>query len=112
MTSSALRAALAALLVLALGVTVAGAADPKPTYNGCGKYAKDAAGDATDPVSGETGAPDDADITGAWFDYAPAKGADATTVNIQVKNLTGSVTPPAMSPGEWRSASKPSTPPR
>src|SRR4051812_27244387 len=69
----------------------AGAADPAPTFNGCGVFKKDSDKDATDTVADP--APDEVEIEAAWVQYDPT----ATTFNMQVKNLTGTVPPPATS---------------
>src|SRR4051812_22754067 len=79
---------LALLLTAALAALVAGpagAADPTPTYSGCGKAVKDASGDATEQAGT---APDQVDLTGAFVN------ADQNTVNLIVKNLDGTVPPP------------------
>lgn len=80
---------LLALLVTAMVIQPATAATP--TFSGCGKFIKDKAGDASDPV--QTPGPDEADIEGAWIDA----GGPKPTLNLQIVDLTGSVPPPATS---------------
>src|SRR3954468_23976390 len=79
---------LALLLTAAIAALVAGpagAADPTPTFSGCGKAVKDPAGDATEQAGT---APDQVALTGAFVN------ADQSTVNLIVKNLDGTVPPP------------------
>ena len=80
--ASLLAAALAAAVAVA---APAGAADPIPTFDGCGKAVKDPAGDATEQAGD---APDQVDLTGAFVN------ADQNTINLIVKNLDGTVPPP------------------
>lgn len=83
---------------LAVLVTVSASAQA-PQFNGCGVVKKDSDSDAGgDPAAEQTGGlPDEVEMEGAWIQYDAAKGADATTVNLQIKNLSGSVPPPATS---------------
>jgi hypothetical protein len=81
-------ASLAAIVAVA---GPAGAADPAPTFSGCGKFAKDSPSDATDTVADP--APDEVEIENAWFDV----DASTATMNMTIKNLTGTVPPPATS---------------
>jgi hypothetical protein len=97
MTSASARAAIAASIIAVTFAWVlpAGALDDsKPSFDGCGKYVKDGAADANDQVAGHV---DEAEIENAWVKYQPAKGDEATTVNITIKNLSGSAPPPATS---------------
>src|SRR4051794_36991861 len=80
------------LVAAVLAATVAlagpaGAADPAPTFGGCGKAVKDSPTDGTS----ETGAaPDQSEIEGAFVNT----GAGDTTVNLIIKNLDGTVPAP------------------
>src|SRR5947208_17121072 len=69
----------------------AGAADPAPTFSGCGRFAKDSPSDATDTVADP--APDEVEIENAFVN-TDATGA---TLNMTIKNLSGTVPPPATS---------------
>jgi hypothetical protein len=80
-----------ALLSAAVVLEPAQAADPIPTFSGCGKFAKDGPNDATDPVADPV--PPEVEIEAAWVDAGGAK----PTVNLQIADLTGSVPPPATS---------------
>ena len=93
MTVHAGRIAVLSAALLASGA-VAGAADPTPTFNGCGKFAKDPATDASDPSTQSLA---EAELENAWVQYDAAKGAEGVTVNMTVKNLTGTAPPPATS---------------
>jgi hypothetical protein len=76
----------AAALAAAVAVAgPAGAADPAPTFDGCGKAVKDSPSDGTSETGG---APDQSEIEGAFLN------ADASTINIIIKNLDGTVPPP------------------
>lgn len=68
--------------------------DTKPVFNNCGKFGKDSNSDASDQVGGNI---PEAEIVNAFVKHEPAKGADATTLNITIKNLSGTVPPPATS---------------
>jgi hypothetical protein len=85
-------ALLAAAFLAAAVAGTAGAADPKPAFNGCGIFKKDSDKDATDPVADP--APDEVEIESGWVQYDAAGGA---TLNLAIKNLTGQVPPPATS---------------
>jgi hypothetical protein len=87
--------AAACLCVAAAAAGTAGAADPKPAFNGCGLFKKDSDKDASDTVADP--APDEVEIENAWVQYDAAKGADAATLNVTIKNLSGEVPPPATS---------------
>jgi hypothetical protein len=87
---------LALLLTTAVAALLAGtatAADPTPAYSGCGVFKKDAPGDAGtgDPISSQSGAPDEAEIEEAWV------SADSQVFALRVKKLSDSVPPPATS---------------
>lgn len=77
--------------LVALLAGTAGAADPAPTFNGCGAFKKDSDKDASDTVADP--APDEVEIEAGWVQYEPA----GPTFNVQIKNLTGTVPPPATS---------------
>jgi hypothetical protein len=81
-----------ATAVAALLAGTAGAADPTPTFSGCGKAAKDSPTDGTD-VASDAANPDmaEAEIEGAFINAA------APNVNLTIADLTGSVPPPALS---------------
>src|SRR4051794_30794808 len=89
---------LALFLTTAIAALLAGtatAADPTPTFNGCGSFKKDSDKDATDTVADNSGgAPDEVEIETGWVQYDPTAGA---TFNLQIKNLSGTVPPPATS---------------
>jgi hypothetical protein len=94
MTSIHQRAMLVAIAALAGGVAFgggpAGAADPVPTFSGCGKFVKDSPNDAADQVADP--APKETEIEGAFVN------ADGTpTFNLIIANLTGTAPPPATS---------------
>ncbi|HVL94420.1 MAG TPA: hypothetical protein VM266_01030 [Solirubrobacteraceae bacterium] len=94
MTSIPQRAALLTAAALATGVALGGpaeAADPMPTFSGCGKFAKDSATDASDPIADP--APRQVEIENAWVDTT----ATGATFNMTVADLTGTVPPPATS---------------
>ena len=81
------------LLPLALisAVVVAGPAsavdDAKPAYT-CGMYLKDSDKDAAEPNAAGDPHHDNMEIVGAFFKHEPAKAAEATTVNVIIKDLT------------------------
>src|SRR3954452_21722762 len=81
----------AALLALAAALAgPAGAADPAPTFSGCGKFAKDSTSDASDTVAMHV---DQTEIENAWVDTT----ASGATLDMTIADLTGSVPPPATS---------------
>ena len=82
---------LALFLATAVAALLAGTAGAAPpTYNNCGVFKKDGPADATDPAADP--APDETEIENAWLQYDTRP-----TMNIQIKNLTGTVPPPATS---------------
>jgi hypothetical protein len=94
MTSNPLRALLLTATALAFAVAFggpAGAADPTPTFSGCGKAVKDSNSDATDTVADP--APKETEIEGAFVNADSAK----PTLNLIIANLSGTVPPPATS---------------
>lgn len=91
-----LRPALAAVALATagaatvLGGTAAAVDDTKPDPCG-GAYAqKDAVGDQV-ATPGANGATDTTDIIGLFFKHDPAKGAEATTFNLAVKDMKPAV---------------------
>src|SRR5438128_1131246 len=66
-------------------------ADPTPTFSGCGVFAQDAAGDASDQVADP--APDEVEIENGFINTDP----NGATFNLTIKNLSGTVPPPATS---------------
>lgn len=88
-------------LVLAVLVASAGPAaavdDNKPVYDAsttCGKFGKDSDSDQSDTTGAEI---PEAEIVNGFVKYDAAKGKEATTVNLTIKSLTGTVPPPATS---------------
>jgi len=91
MQTPAIRRLLAAALPVSLAFAVTGASpsravdDAKPTPT-CGVSKTDAATDSADP---QTGAKHDPlELTGGFMKHEPAKGAEATTTNFVIKDLT------------------------
>ena len=86
-----------ALALLVLTAPAGAVDDTKPVFDPtstCGKFAKDSESDQTDP-SGE--AIPQAEILNGFVKYDAAKGAEATTLNLTIKQLDESVPPPATS---------------
>jgi hypothetical protein len=84
---------LAAIALLALAVAApAGAVDDaKPTPT-CAPFNKDSGTDAVEPTPDRPAA-DNMELLGAFFKHDPAKGADATTINMVVKDLSTKLPP-------------------
>ena len=83
------RLGAAALVAAAMLVTAgsAGAVDEsKPSPMPCGPSYKDADSDAVHPLTGATS--DSLEIRNVFFKHEPVKGAEATTVNLLVKDLS------------------------
>lgn len=75
----------------ALAVAPAGASDPKPVFT-CGLFVKDSDKDSSEPNSVPPGAVhDNMEIKGFFLEHKPDRGAEATTVNIVVKDLKAEV---------------------
>ena len=95
-----MKAAIALATVLSLLVVApAGAIDDTKPVPGCwGSQVNDKAGDAksSGPAS-QGGDTPNLDITGGFFKYEPAKGDDAVTFNIAIKNLSTDIPPGATS---------------
>lgn len=85
------RTLLAAALLSLTALIGAGPAtaldDAKPVYS-CGLFIKDGDKDASEPNAVGEPHHDNMEIKGAFLKHDPAKGAEATTVNIIVKELT------------------------
>ena len=93
MTTFSQRALLLVVLALCAGVALGGpasAADPAPTFSGCGKFVKDSPSDATDTVADP--APKEVEIENAFVN-----AAGTPTINYTIADLTGTVPPPATS---------------
>ena len=78
--------------LLATGMVIEPASAAAPTFSGCGKFVKDNGGDGTDPPTTNP-APAEAELEGGWIDA----GGPKPSLNLQIKNLTGKVPPPATS---------------
>jgi hypothetical protein len=89
MPSRLLLAALFSLTAL-IGAGPATAIDETKPVHKCGLLVKDGDKDATEPNAAPNTDPhhDNMEIKGFFFKHEPAKGADATTVNIIIKDLT------------------------
>lgn len=85
----------AGALALAAAAPAGAVDDAKPTAP-CGSQFKDKAGDTAE-VAGTDGSMDNVDFTGGFVKYEAAKGPEATTVNLLIKDLNK--TPPTGSNG-------------